>query len=245
MKYNDGKLTAGKSTMINGSIEDSFAISQQNGYLYVIATEDNSDISVNTLHVFDDEMKQTGVINDIARDEKIYAARFLGDYAYFITYRQIDPLFVADISDPENPKLLGELEVEGFSEYLHIWDEKHVLGIGYITKQNARDRIRLTMFDVSDPQNPVEENTYILNNSDYCDALQGNYKAILADPKKNLIGFAAGDTYSLFEYDKKNGFSLIRDTVTKYDKSEAYRGLYSGDNFYVAGAGQIEYFKLK
>ncbi len=245
MFYKDGKISAGQSTMINGMIYDSFAISQQNGYLYVIATEDSSDVSVNTLHVFDSDMKQTGVINEIARDERIYAARFLGDYAYFITYRQIDPLFVADISDPANPKLLGELEVEGFSEYLHIWDENHVLGIGYITKENARDRIRLTMFDVSDPKNPVEENSYVLNESDYCDALQGNYKAILADPKKNLIGFAAGDNYSLFKYDKKNGFSLIRDTKMKYDNSGGYRGLYSGDNFYVAGNGEIEYFSLK
>lgn len=245
MFYKDGKISAGQSTMINGMIYDSFAISQQNGYLYVIATEDSSDVSVNTLHVFDSDMKQTGVINEIARDERIYAARFLGDYAYFITYRQIDPLFVADISDPDNPKLLGELEVEGFSEYLHIWDENHVLGIGYITKENAIDRIRLTMFDVSDPKNPVEENSYVLNESDYCDALQGNYKAILADPKKNLIGFAAGDNYSLFKYDKKNGFSLIRDTKMKYDNSGGYRGLYSGDNFYVAGNGEIEYFSLK
>ena len=245
MFYKDGKISAGQSTMINGMIYDSFAISQQNGYLYVIATEDSSDVSVNTLHVFDSDMKQTGVINEIARDERIYAARFLGDYAYFITYRQIDPLFVADISDPDNPKLLGELEVEGFSEYLHIWDENHVLGIGYITKENAIDRIRLTMFDVSDPKNPVEENSYVLNESDYCDALQGNYKAILADPKKNLIGFAAGDNYSLFRYDKKNGFSLIRDTKMKYDNSGGYRGLYSGDNFYVAGNGEIEYFSVK
>lgn len=245
MFYKDGKISAGQSTMINGMIYDSFAISQQNGYLYVIATEDSSDVSVNTLHVFDSDMKQTGVINEIARDERIYAARFLGDYAYFITYRQIDPLFVADISDPANPKLLGELEVEGFSEYLHIWNENHVLGIGYITKENAIDRIRLTMFDVSDPKNPVEENSYVLNESDYCDALQGNYKAILADPKKNLIGFAAGDNYSLFKYDKKNGFSLIRDTKMKYDNSGGYRGLYSGDNFYVAGNGEIEYFSLK
>ena len=245
MFYKDGKISAGQSTMINGMIYDSFAISQQNGYLYVIATEDSSDVSVNTLHVFDSDMKQTGVINEIARDERIYAARFLGDYAYFITYRQIDPLFVADISDPDNPKLLGELEVEGFSEYLHIWDENHVLGIGYITKENAIDRIRLTMFDVSDPKNPVEENSYVLNESDYCDALQGNYKAILADPKKNLIGFAAGDNYSLFKYDKKHGFSLIRDTKMKYDNSGGYRGLYSGDNFYVAGNGEIEYFSLK
>ena len=245
MFYKDGRISAGQSTMINGMIYDSFAISQQNGYLYVIATEDSSDVSVNTLHVFDSDMKQTGVINEIARDERIYAARFLGDYAYFITYRQIDPLFVADISDPDNPKLLGELEVEGFSEYLHIWDENHVLGIGYITKENAIDRIRLTMFDVSDPKNPVEENSYVLNESDYCDALQGNYKAILADPKKNLIGFAAGDNYSLFKYDKKHGFSLIRDTKMKYDNSGGYRGLYSGDNFYVAGNGEIEYFSLK
>lgn len=66
-------------------------------------------------------MKETGVLNEIARGELVYAARFVGNYVYFITYKQTDPLFVADISNPSEPKLLGELEVSGFSEYLHIW----------------------------------------------------------------------------------------------------------------------------
>lgn len=241
MDYEDGVMQAGESTSVNGNIRDSFAINENKGYLYILATESDSLSDVNTLHVFDENMEQVGVINEIARGESIYAARFVGNYAYFITYKQIDPLFVADISDPTNPKLLGELEVSGFSEYLHMWDDTHVLGIGY--GDSGRDSIKLTMFDVSDPCNPVEENyTLIEDYGHYCEGMR-NYKAILADPKKNLIGLAA-DKYYLYSYDSKKGFELVEETSLDDENSSGYRGLYSDDDFYVAGNGEIKHFEL-
>ncbi len=98
MSFEDGVMTAGESTSISGSIRDEFAISQQKGHLFVLSTEYNHGSEVNTLHVFDKNMKQVSVINEIARGELIYAARYVGNYAYFITYKQVDPLFIADIS---------------------------------------------------------------------------------------------------------------------------------------------------
>lgn len=241
MSFADGIMETGESTSVSGYLNDKFAINEINGYLYVLATDSDKETEVNSLHVFDGEMKETGVLNEIARGELVYVARFVGSYVYFITYKQTDPLFVADISDPSEPKLLGELEVSGFSEYLHIWDDTHVLGIGY--GDSDRKTIKLTMFDVSDPAHPVEENQKIFDHEGYyCEAMN-NYKAVLAEPQKNLIGFAV-DKYYLFSYDSGKGFELMEDASLKFENERGYRGIYKDDDFYVAGNGEINYFKL-
>ncbi|WP_455721201.1 beta-propeller domain-containing protein [Agathobacter sp.] len=242
ISFEDGVMKTGETTSVNGYLNDKFAISQQDEYLYVLPTSDGGSQSVNSLHVLDKDMKEVGVINEIARGESIYAARFVGKYVYFITYRQTDPLFVADISDPTAPKLLGELEVSGFSEYLHMWDDTHVLGIGYGDSQQSK--IKLTMFDVSDPTKPVEVSQKLIDNRDnWGNEFVYNYKAILADPKKNLIGFTANDYY-LFSYDNENGFNLVEQQAVTYKNSGGYRGIYKDNDFYVAGNGEIKYFKL-
>lgn len=255
MNFEDGKMFPGASESVSGVIMDNFAISQQGEYLVVLTTSYNGENENNILYILDSKLKETGSIDGIARGERVYAARFIGKMVYFITYKQVDPLFVADISDPYNPKLLGELEVDGFSEYLHIWDENHVLGIGYMTEDAVRTGIRLTMFDVADPTNPVEENSMVIDGAGYSEALYGNYKAILADPEKNMIGFAAeydvtGDDYyqivskyTLIDYNIENGFSMVEEADVE-GETGAYRGLYSGNNFYVAGNGEIQHFVL-
>lgn len=242
ISFEDGVMKTGETTSVNGYLNDKFAISRQGDYLYVLPTADDGSQPVNSLHVLDKDMKEVGVINEIARGESIYAARFVGKYVYFITYRQTDPLFVADISDPTAPKLLGELEVSGFSEYLHMWDDTHVLGIGY--GNSNQSKIKLTMFDVSDPTKPVEVSQKLIDNTDnWGNEFVYNYKAILADPKKNLIGFATDDYY-LFSYDNENGFKLVEQQAVTYKNTDGYRGIYKDNDFYVAGNGEIKYFKL-
>ncbi len=242
ISFEDGAMKTGETTSVNGYLNDKFAISQQGDYLYVLPTVDYGSQQVNSLHVLDKDMKEVGVINEIARGERVYAARFVGKYVYFITYRQTDPLFVADISDPTAPKLLGELEVSGFSEYLHMWDDTHVLGIGY--GNSNQSKIKLTMFDVSDPTKPVEVSQKLIDNTDnWGNEFVYNYKAILADPKKNLIGFATDDYY-LFSYDNENGFKLVEQQAVTYKNTDGYRGIYKDNDFYVAGNGEIKYFKL-
>lgn len=243
ISFEDGVMKTGETTSVNGYLNDKFAINEQGGYLYVLPTSNTGSQPVSSLHVLDKDMNEVGVINEIARGESIYAARFVGKYVYFITYRQTDPLFVADISNPTAPKLLGELEVSGFSEYLHMWDDTHVLGIGYGDSQQSK--IKLTMFDVSDPTKPVEVNQKLIDSSEsWSNEFVYNYKAILADPEKNLIGFTANDYY-LFSYDSENGFSLLEQQALTYKNTEGYRGIYKDNDFYVAGNGEIKHFKLE
>lgn len=109
--------------------------------------------------------------------------------------------------------------MSGFSEYLHMWDDTHVLGIGYGDSQQSK--IKLTMFDVSDPTKPVEVNQKLIDSSEsWSNEFVYNYKAILADPEKNLIGFTANDYY-LFSYDSENGFSLLEQQALTYKTQKA------------------------
>ena len=86
----------------------------------------------NSLYVLNDKLEIIGSIHNLAKDETIYSARFMGDTGYFVTYRQVDPLFSVDLSDPENPKILGELKIPGFSEYLHPYGDGKLLGMGWM-----------------------------------------------------------------------------------------------------------------
>ena len=81
--------------------------------------------------MLDDKMKIIGKLSGIADGEEIYAARYIGDIAYFITYHNTDPLFAVDISDPETPKIIGKIKITGFSDYLHPYGKNKLLGIGY------------------------------------------------------------------------------------------------------------------
>ena len=242
ISFEDGVMKTGETTSVNGYLNDKFAINEQGGYLYVLPTSNTGSQPVNSLHVLDKDMNEVGVINEIARG-RVYTQPALLENTYISSHtgRRI-LFFVADISNPTAPKLLGELEVSGFSEYLHMWDDTHVLGIGYGDSQQSK--IKLTMFDVSDPTKPVEVNQKLIDSSEsWSNEFVYNYKAILADTEKNLIGFTANDYY-LFSYDSENGFSLLEQQALTYKNTEGYRGIYKDNDFYVAGNGEIKHFKL-
>ncbi|MCI5620016.1 MAG: beta-propeller domain-containing protein [Lachnospiraceae bacterium] len=189
---------------VPGDVMDTFAISEKDGYLRVLTTNWTANQGIdsepeNALYVLDSGMKLCGKLTGIAPGESIYAARFIGDMGYFVTYRNTDPLFSVDLSDPRNPRLVGELSVTGFSDYLHVWDANHLLGIGYETDPNTGQRLglKLSMFNISDPSNVYEEGKCILKQVDYTPALE-DYKSVLVSADKNIIGLM------LFDYDQMN-----------------------------------------
>ena len=95
----------------------------------------------------------TGTIENLAKNERIYSARFMGDTGYFVTFRETDPLFSVDLSDPDNPKIIGTLKIPGFSEYLHPYGDGLLLGIGEEVDEKGveSNQVKLSMFDISDP----------------------------------------------------------------------------------------------
>ncbi len=259
-----GEMKACAAVSLRGQLTDTFAIYESDGYLKVLLTDWSAGAfsqvtPSNRVYVVDEDMKIVGKISGIAPGETIYSARFIGDLGYFVTYRNTDPLFTVDFSDPENPKLIGELEVTGFSDYLHFYSEDLLLGLGWETDADTGNTVglKLSMYDVSDPENVTEKHKVIIKDVDYCIALD-QYKELLVNPENNLIGFAAEDygdgfsvpslRYVVFSYDEKDGFVKKMD-YSHSDKKVGYdlweywmRGLFIRDSFYVAEPEQITVF---
>lgn len=230
----DGCIEPVEATTVKGSVRDTFALNEHEGYLRVLTTDWSDGEDVNYLYILDRNMELAGSISSIAPGEEIYAARFFDDVGYFVTYRNTDPLFTVDLSDPKHPEIIGELKVSGFSEYLHPWDEDHLVGIGYETDAESGERLglKLSMFNISDPANVTEEAKYVLSTENYSSALY-EYKKVLVSPDKNIIGFAS-DRYGSFQYNVfsyENG-SFAQKLAEETDSSDP-RGIYSQDTLYL------------
>jgi uncharacterized secreted protein with C-terminal beta-propeller domain len=253
--YEDGTFAPVASKLVRGEITDTFAISEKQGMLRVLTTDWSADKRVNQLCILDEQLEQTGEIDNIAEGERVYAARYIGDTAYFITYRNMDPLFVADLSDPYNPVLLGSATISGFSDYLHLYEDNLVLGIGYETDENSYvEGVKLVMFDVGDPLNPTVKSSYVLEDvTDSC--ADSNYKSVLVDAEKGIIGFITefwweeySCDYHLFRWNGE-GFEELLDIplsgTGQYNRDVLNaRGLYAGDTFYLAGSESVTSYDM-
>ena len=265
--YNNGIIEPQASTSIVGRFNDDYSLDEYKGNLRLVITAGNrwlgrvlDDIAVegtalnadeteNALYILDKDLKVTGKIEGLAKGEHIKSARFMGDMAYFVTFRQTDPLFSVDVSDASNPKILGYLKIPGFSEYLHPFGDGLLFGLGQDADElSGRVRgLKLSMFDISNPADVKEiakkiysENLYSHSEAEY------DRRAIIADAGKNLIGFQVGsysegknrnkNEYIVYGFDREKGFYEkfrvdFDDDVSYY--GSYYRGLYIGDYFYV------------
>ena len=245
ISYQNGQLEAKKQGSFKGYLNDSFSIDEYDGYLRVVTTFGDT----NAVYVLDENLKVTGSIEDLAEDERIYSARFFGDTGYFVTFRETDPLFSVDLSDPENPKILGELKIPGFSEYLHFYGGDRLLGIGMSAYEEtgSAENVKLSMFDISDNTDVKEVAMYELEDVFGTD-VSYDYKSVLADPEKNLIGFAgytwSGENYYLFTYDEKDGFICKLEEEINGNTSRGTRGIYIQDTLYVIQGNVIEAYRL-
>lgn len=195
------KMTA--RTTIEGSLVNQFSMDEHNGYFRVAATTGQASMrdanSNNHLFILDTNLKQVGKLTDLARGEKIYAVRFMGEKAYIVTFKETDPLFVIDVANPQNPKVLGELKIPGFSNYLHPLDENHLIGIGYDTKVEADAYtkqpvvytmgMKVSLFDVSDVSKPKEVDSEIIGGRGTYSDVQHDHKALYRDKENGYYGF--------------------------------------------------------
>ena len=245
----DGEITASNMAELPGYLNDTFSLDEYDGYLRVLTTEDENGES-NNLFVLDEDMNTISTIRDIASGETIRSARFVGDMGYFVTFRQTDPLFCVDLSEPESPEILSELKISGFSSYLHMYGENRLLGIGYEADEDTGSQtgVKLSMFDISDPENVTEENKYVIKDAYYL-PLDYNYKAITIDADKNLIGFVCDGEYMVFRYDEEKGFeNLLTYTMSDnnyWDGQESCRGVYVGERFCVVDREKVLMFDME
>lgn len=153
------KLTLEATGQVAGIVESQFSLDEHNGYLRVMTTTNAwSTESLNHVYVLQDtgtDLEVVGSILGLAPTERIYSARFDGDRAWMVTFRQVDPVFSLDLSDPTNPVVTGELKIPGFSEYLQLIDENHLLAIGRGATEDGRVLgVEVSLFDISDMTSP-------------------------------------------------------------------------------------------
>ena len=256
-------------TVATGEVEgrplNQFSMDEYDGNLRIVTTKDSyktvensfdgisyytvgSSTTENALYVLNSELKVIGSLEKLAEGEEVYSVRFDGGIGYFVTFRQVDPLFTVDLSNPEKPALLSELKIPGFSEYLHPFGDDLLFGFGKsATEQGAVTGLKLSMFDVSDPADVTEKHNIKIN-SDWSDASY-NHKAIMVDYNKNIIAFTAYHNTSrmlyVYGYTKEDGFfeKALTDAQEKYQS--AARFVWIGDYFYLVTQTQITAFSMQ
>ena len=264
LAYDAGKVTAAGQCTVRGTVNDSFSIDEYDDNLRVVTTIYGEEgQTTNALFVLNGAMDEVGSIVGLASGETVQSARFMGDVGYFVTFRQVDPLFTVDLSDPAAPKIVGELKIPGFSAYLHPYGQDRLLGIGWDAGEGGTGGAKLTMFDTSDPTAVTEAATLVLEDVWDVGPLR-DYRAALVEPDRNLIGFAArgleapetaeaedapafyGDAeqYYLFSYDEGEGFVQNLKVPLAVDGNLQARGLRIGEVLYVATGSSVESFRL-
>ena len=207
-----------------GRTINQFSMDEYAGNLRV-ALYDNDGTRIN---IYDSNMKKIGQTDNMAKGEKMYSSRFVGNKAYLVTYKNMDPLFVVDLSAPSAPKVLGELKIPGYSTYLHPYDENHIIGIGMQTTEIINRRLdgtvystsskivgmKMALFDVTDVNNPKQISETVIGNRRTTSAILTNHKALLFSKEKNLIAIPVNNYESDFEV--SNSSNDVSSIISSY-----------------------------
>jgi uncharacterized secreted protein with C-terminal beta-propeller domain len=175
---------------VPGMVLNQFSMDEYDGY-FRVATTTYGETTGNHVYILDMDLDIVGSLENLAPGEMIYAARFMGERGYMVTFRQVDPLFVIDLSDPTNPRELGYLKVTGYSDYLHPYDENHLIGIGKETTEEGEfawyQGVKISLFDVSDVSNPQEIDKLEIGDRGSDSPVLWDHKAFLFDKSRNLM----------------------------------------------------------
>lgn len=239
------------STSITGSLLNQFSMDEHNGYFRIATTEGDAwggtnETTKNHLFIYNDKLEKVGEVTDLAKGERIYSARFMGDKAYIVTFKQVDPLFVIDLQNPKQPKVLGELKIPGYSNYLHPLDEHHLIGIGYDTESRVDSTskqpiittkgIKISLFDITDYKNPKEQDSVVIGGRGTHSEIEYNHKALFRNEEYNYFGFPVtvyegkgeydveykGSGAVIYEITADNGIELKGNLITPAKQGEEY-----------------------
>lgn len=256
----NGVVSYAGTASVKGSVINRYAMDESSGHFRIATTTyGDKNIMINHLFVLDDKMKQTGKIDDLAPGERIYSVRYMGNRAYIVTFKTVDPLFAIDLSNPAKPKVLGQLKIPGFSSYLHPYSENLLIGLGNDTaEENGRahtEGLKLSLFDVSDPLKPREiSNTKYGKRNSYSAALYDSH-AFLFSKEKNIIGFPVNSynasdliyKYLVYKINPEKGFELkgnIQVEGNNNFQSEIKRGAFIDNTLFTFSDQKIMSFSL-
>lgn len=262
LKYslNGGDIVLNSEAEVDGTLLNQFSMDESGGYFRVATSytkikEERKDGAasatllgeVQKLYVLDKNLAVCGTFENQSKNERLKSVRFVGDYAYFVTFEQTDPLFSVDLGDPHNPRLLGALEIPGFFQYLHPYGENRLLGFGVDANEDGITKgLKLSMFDTADKADVKEIAVLRFADNTSFSPAQYNHKAIMFDQQDNLIGIPVvhegSAEYYLFAYSEADGFVQKARLSTQGGASgseDNVRGLIIGDYFYLCDAPDI------
>jgi uncharacterized secreted protein with C-terminal beta-propeller domain len=219
-RIDEGEITYVAKAEVSGTLLNQFSMDEYKGYLRVATTTQfwtrgRGLVQFNNVYVLDPAFNITGKLEEIALDERIFSTRFIGDRLYMVTFKRIDPLFVVDLSNPQSPQILGKLKIPGFSDYLHPYDENHIIGVGKETSTSewggvSIKGVKLSLFDVSDVEHPAQIDTYEIGLPGTDSEALRDYKAFLFDKNKSLLVIPIREVRGERGYDERIGYYTQR-----------------------------------
>lgn len=246
----DGSIEYLAKNKVRGTTINQFSLDEYNENLRVgLETSDGSKVVV-----LDNKLNKIGETECLSKGEKMYSTRFLGERAYMVTYKNTDPLYVIDLSNPNEPKVLGKLKIPGYSTYLHPYDEHHLIGIGMQTKEtiyrDSQGRVtsisaritgmKMALFDVSDVNNPKQISQTIIGDSRTTSAILTNHKALLFSKEKEILAIPVNSYPSDFEVESSSDdISKLVSQYTNYNKN------YTAEGYAVYNINLTDGFNLK
>ena len=206
------KLKYQDSTIVPGSPLTQYSMDEYKWDFRILTKVNNWSNKGNSrytnLYILDKNLKLKWSLKNLGSGEDFKSSRYIWNKLYLVTFKQIDPLFVIDMSDSTNPKVLGELKIPGYSTYLHPYDENHLIGLGFDTTTNkwwgtVNNGLKIDLYDVSDFKNPKQKYSYIL--WEYW-----SYSEALTNPR-------------MFMWKSSDNKLFLPATLYKNDKSDQYR----------------------
>ncbi|NLK65349.1 MAG: hypothetical protein GX289_09660 [Tissierellia bacterium] len=260
-ELNKGKIGKAVQGEVPGTIINQFSMDEHKDTFRIATTTGDMwrNTSKNNVYILDENLKVLGKLEGLAEGERIYSTRFAGDRVYMVTFRQVDPLFVIDTSNPRAPELKGMLKIPGYSTYLHMVDEDHILGFGYDTEESqwggtVTGGLKISMFDVSNVNKPKETFMEVIGRAGTYSELLYNHKALMFSLDKGLMAFPlsrAAENYKsdfngAYVYNVSHDSISLRNTIThKESEFESYgdnikRIIYIGDYLYTFSENKMQ-----
>jgi len=240
VKINIDGLNISAKGDIPGRLLNQFALDEYKGNLRVATTIEGNGMSlwgfgrssqsVSDVTILDSGLNLKGTVQNLGKTERIFGVRFIADRGYVVTFRQTDPLYVLDLTNPGSPKIAGELKIPGYSAYLHPLDNDLLLGVGM-----EDNKVKVSLFNVKNADNPLEIDKF--NLTDYWSEAVNNHHAFLADEKHSVFFMPGSQDGYVFSY-ANNKLNMIK-AVTGV---QAKRALYINDYLYIVGDRQVVVF---
>ncbi|MDH5199990.1 MAG: beta-propeller domain-containing protein [Candidatus Bathyarchaeota archaeon] len=193
----EGEISYVADGSVPGLLLNQFSMDEHDGYFRVATTDGrvsrSGSSSSSSVYVLNETLGIVGSLEGLAPGEQIYSARFMGERCYLVTFKKVDPLFAIDLSDPFEPRVLGKLKIPGYSDYLHPYDEDHLIGFGKETVEAEEgdfawyQGVKISIFDVSNVSAPVELAKIVIGDRGTDSPALRDHKAFLFSRARNLL----------------------------------------------------------